>query len=237
MKRVMHYIAGLLILCAVTLSAQGWRGSVGNNEVFFGRVARPQVTDIATLGDATREWLTLYVKNIILGAGGLITAPTVNVTTAYQVSGVPTIAFAAANFTTAASTALQTITGLTFALPANTVLKVPFSCRLTYSMATAAVPMSFGFQTTALTPTNFQGMGQMETALTTVAYGDALVTNTTATTIVTGTPSVITTIWNAYLDGFVENPSGVTTTINVMVATSNAGDLVTVYRDSWCRAF
>lgn len=169
--------------------------------------------------------------------GTSVVTPTVNATTAYQNAGVPQIYFTTGNFTTAANTSLQTITGLTIPLPLNTVLNVPFSCKLTYSMATAAVAMSFGLQTDTLTPTNFQGMGQMETALTTTAYGDAKVTNTTATAIVTGTPSAITTIWNAYVDGFVENPSGAATNINVMVATSNAGDLVTVYRDSWCRAF
>lgn len=151
--------------------------------------------------------------------------------------GITQIYYTAANFTTAANTSLQTITGLTIPLPANTVLKMPFSCKLTYSIATAAVAISFGLQTSALTPTNFQGVGHMETALTTTAYGDAKVTNTTATAIVTGTPSAITTIWNAYIDGFIENPSGATTNINVMVATSNAADLVTVYQDSWCKAF
>lgn len=169
--------------------------------------------------------------------GTSLVTPTVNATTAYQNFGITQVYFTTGNFTTAGNTNLQTITGLTIPLPATTVLNMPFSCKLTYSMATAAVSMSFGLQTDTLTPTNFQGMGHMETALTTVAYGDATVTNTTATVIVSGTPSAITTIWNAYIDGFIENPSGAATNINVMVKTSNSADLVTVYRDSWCRAF
>lgn len=190
----------------------------------------PRFDNTSDLGAATFQ-----VRNGYFGTA--VKAPTVNATTGYQNSGVAQIYYTTSNFTTAANTSLQTITGLTWQLPLNTVLNVPFSCKLTYSQATAVVPISFGLQTDTLTPTNFQGMGQMETALTTVAFGDAKVTNTTATTIVTGTPSAITTIWNAYIDGFIENPSGAATNINVMAQTSNASDLVTVYRDSWCRVF
>lgn len=219
----------------------GWNNgtdvSVGSIDLDFRRIGTGQLAIVTAANGTTGVGVdaatasTLKVKTADHTAYGTVDSGL------YSNYGVPQIYYTTGNFTTAANTNLQTITGLTIPLPATTVIKMPFTCKLTYSIATAAVAMSFGLQTDTLTPTNFQGMGQMETALTTTAYGDAKVTNTTSTTIITGTPSAITTIWNAYLDGFIENPSGAATNINVMVATSNAADLVTVYRDSWCRAF
>jgi hypothetical protein len=166
-------------------------------------------------------------QQLCLGANGANCDFTIDATNRIGVKGVPSIVFVAADFTVAANTNLQTITGLTWALPANTAINIPIRCVLFYSQATAAVADSFGLQTSAVTPTNFQAGGAMETAL-----------GTTATAVVTGTPSATATVFNAYVDALLENPSNASiTNLNVMVKTSAAADLVTVKRGSFCRAF
>jgi len=134
---------------------------------------------------------------------------------------------------------LQTITGLTWTLPATTVIKVPFHCALAYSQATATAAVSFGIQSATVTPTNIFATGAIHTSATVTTNGNLpTLTSTTATAIVTGTPSAITTVWNAELFGFIENPSNASTTaINIMVKTATAGDAVTVKRGSLCRIF
>lgn len=172
------------------------------------------------------------------GASGTFTIATVNATTGYQVSGINRIAYVTSDFTTANNTNLQAITGLTWTLPVTTALVVPFRCTLFYSQATAAVSSSFGVQTDTVTPTNFQAGGSMETALGTTAYGDVTIANTTATAVVTGTPSATATVFNAYVDGLLENPSNAsTTTLTIQVKTSVGADAITVKRGSFCRAF
>lgn len=156
----------------------------------------------------------------------------------YQVNGLNRIANVTGDFTTANNTNLQAIPGLTWTLPVTTALVVPFRCVLFYSQATAAVATSFGVQTDTVTPTNFQAGGSMETALGTTAYGDATIANTTATAVVTGTPSATATIFNAYVDGLLENPSNAsTTTLTIQVKTSVGADAITIKRGSFCRAF
>lgn len=155
----------------------------------------------------------------------------------WSVNGVPTTAFVTSDFTTA-SVSLVTITGLSWTLPANTARNVPFSCKLYYSQATAAVADAFGFQVATVAPTNAQVGGATETALGTTAYGDATFTTTTAANVVTFTPSAIATIFNAYLDGFIEAPSNASVaTVNIMALTGNASDAITVKRGSFCRIY
>ena len=113
-------------------------------------------------------------------------------------------------------------------------LNVPFQCHLAYSQATAAVADSFGIQAT-VAPTNIFATGQVFTNTTAFTAGNLpTLSSTTATNIVTGTPSAITTVWNAELSGFVENPSTTANTINIMVKTATAADAVTVKRGSFC---
>lgn len=155
---------------------------------------------------------------------------------AIKVNGTPQFFFVAADFTTANNANLQTITGLSWTLAANAVQKVPFSCHLLYSQATAAVADQFGVQAASLAPTNFMAKGTVQTNATVFTSGNLpALTTTTATAVVTFTPSAITTIWEADLDGFIENPSGVLNTINIMVQTSAGADAVTVKKDSFCR--
>jgi len=139
------------------------------------------------------------------------------------------------DFTLAGNTSLQTITGLSWILPANTAANYPFSCEILYFQATAAVADQFGIQAASLAPTNIMAKADVNiSASTFTAANLPTLTTTTATAIVTFTPSAITTIWNARIAGMIENPSGVANTINVMAQTSNAADLVTVKRGSYC---
>jgi hypothetical protein len=140
------------------------------------------------------------------------------------------------DFTTAANTALQTITGLSWALPANTAANYPFHCEIYYSQATAVVADQFGIQAATFAPTNVSAKGDIATSATATTYANVPTLNTTtATAIVTFTPSAITTIWNARLAGLIENPSNASAqTVNIMVQTSTAADAVTVKRGSYC---
>jgi hypothetical protein len=146
------------------------------------------------------------------------------------------VAFVASDFTTAANTSLQTITGLTFTLPANTAAQYPVRCELLYSQATAAVADQFGIQAATFAPTNIMGKANVMTSTTAQTAGNLpTLAATTATAIVTFTPSATATVFNATLFALIENPSNASTqTINVMVQTSNSADLVTVKRGSTC---
>jgi hypothetical protein len=144
----------------------------------------------------------------------------------------------ASDFTTANNTSLQTITGLVFTLPAlpATAANYKFQCDLLYSQATAAVADQFGIQAATFAPTNIMAMGNIGISTSATTYGNLpVLATTTATAIVTFTPSAITTVWNAHLAGFIENPLNASTqTVNIMVQTSNGADAVTVKRGSVC---
>lgn len=140
-----------------------------------------------------------------------------------------------ADFTDASSTALQTITGLSWVLPLNTATTYTFRCEILYSQATAAVSDTFGIQAASLAPTNIMAKGDVATSAAVVAFGNLPTLNTTtATSFVTFTPSAITTVWNARFAGMIENPSGVANTINIMVSQSTAANLITIKRGSYC---
>jgi hypothetical protein len=148
--------------------------------------------------------------------------------------------YVASDFTTAANTNLQTITGLSWATPQSigTSITQPFTCYLNYSIATAAVAVAFGLQSDAVAPTNLQGWGMIATSTTAATYGNATITNTTATSVVSATPSATATVYNATISGYLDFPNTNTANnIKVMVSTANSADLVTVKRGSFCRTF
>lgn len=143
------------------------------------------------------------------------------------------------DFTLAANTSLQAITGLSWTMPANTALNVGFSCHLLYSQATAAVADQFGIQDVTVAPTSLMAKAQAYiSASTFTAANVPALTTTTATPIVTFTPTAITTIWNADIDGMIEQPSNASTSVvQIMAQQSNAADLLTVKRGSFCRVW
>ena len=144
--------------------------------------------------------------------------------------------FVTTDFTTAANTSLQLITGLTITLPANNAVNTPFHCHVAYSQATATTAVAFGIKSATINPTNIFATGSMQTSATAFTGGNMpTLATTTATNIVSATPSAITTVWNADLYGMIENPSNASTNaIQWMVSTANSSDAVTVKRGSFC---
>lgn len=137
------------------------------------------------------------------------------------------------DFTSAANTNLQTITGLSWTLSPNTQ-NYSFHCGLMYSQGTAAASMQFGIQVATIAPTSVNVKARVDTSASAVASGILnSLTTTTATAIITFTPSTFGTVFGADLDGTFELPGG-ENTVNIMVQTSNSSDLPTIKRGSYC---
>lgn len=131
-------------------------------------------------------------------------------------------------------------TGLTWTIPANTVLKYPFHCVLTWTQATAATANAFGIQTATNAPTNGALNGITTTAAAVVARASVTGYNVnTAQTIVTGTPGAAGTTEQVILDGFIEQPSNTTASVVTVGVTTTSGgtDITTIKRGSYCRLF
>jgi len=149
---------------------------------------------------------------------------------------VPVLLTVASDFTTAANTSLQTITGLSTTMPASTVAVASFHCSLNWTQATGTAAVAFGIQgaTTAPTSINANATSFSNTTAETTGTLNGL-TTTTATAIVSVAPSAITTIWKAEMDGTIEAPSNASpTVVNWMVSTATSADAVTVKRGSYC---
>jgi hypothetical protein len=151
----------------------------------------------------------------------------------------PNVARVASDFTTAANTNLQTITGLTWSLPAIAA-SYSFHCTLSYSQGTATASVGFGIQAATNAPTNIfaNGAQQMTVGPPATENNGTLptLTTTTATAIVSGTPGATGTNYVVMLDGTIENPA-LANTINIMVSTATAADAVTVKRGSYCTLY
>ena len=132
------------------------------------------------------------------------------------------------------TTALQTITGLSFVLQANLAQTVTFECNLSYSQATN-VSDQFGIQAATFAPTRIDARGWMGTSTTATTFGAlANLTTTTATAIVTATPTVTTTN-GVILSGTIQNPSNASAqTINIMLSQATAADVIVVKAGSSC---
>lgn len=149
----------------------------------------------------------------------------------------PVVLTTTADFTTAANTSLQTITGLSLTAPVSKAVVIAFHCAYNYSQATAAVAVAFGIQGATTAPTRIEANGTNYTSATAATTGtlDNL-TTTTATNIVSVAPSAITTIWKGIVDGVAELPSNASPTVlNFMVSTATSGDAVTIKRGSYCK--
>lgn len=147
--------------------------------------------------------------------------------------------FVTSDFTTANNTSLQAITGLSWTMPASTALNMPFTCELLYSQATAAVSDQFGIQDVTVAPTNLMVAGDLYTNATAKANGSQTAINsTTATAFITFTPGATATNFSAHISGFIEQPSNASTSVvQLMIATSNGADAITIRRGSFCKIF
>lgn len=147
----------------------------------------------------------------------------------------------ASDFTTAASTALQTITGLSWTSPVSLAATVSFHCSFNFSQATGTAAVAFGIQGATTAPTSISANGVMWAGASGAQTTSGTLTNlttTTATNVISGTPSAITTVWMAQMDGTAALPSNASPTVlNFMVSTATSGDAVTVKRGSYCELF
>jgi hypothetical protein len=140
-----------------------------------------------------------------------------------------------ADFTTAANTNLQTITGLSWTVPATGTHNFSYWCDGAYSQATANAAVAFGIQAATNAPTNIFGEGALYTSTSALTTGVlATLNTTTATNIVSATPSATATNFIFHLQGRIENPATTANTFNIMVSTATSGDAVTVKRGSSC---
>jgi len=190
-----------------------------------------------TITDCTAAFGTpqTFDDNALAGDGNAVPAANTSggVSAAGYLTGTLNKKFVAADFTSAANTNFQTITGLSWTTPTGAANYV-FHCSLFYSQATAAVADDFGIQIATVAPTQVGAKGRVDTSATAVASGVLTgLSTTTATSIVNFTPSASGTVFGADLDGTIELPAG-ENTINIMIKTSNSADLPTVKRDSYC---
>lgn len=142
--------------------------------------------------------------------------------------------FVTADFTTSGvGTALENITGLTWTFPA-TALNFSFHCHLGFHQNVATAAVAFGLQDTTNAPANIMATGHEQSNAT--VFNEAVIAGlntTTATAIVSATPSAITTNWEADIKGTVEHAASAHT-LNIMTSTATAADTVTVLRGSYC---
>ncbi|HLW53253.1 MAG TPA: hypothetical protein VKW06_10460 [Candidatus Angelobacter sp.] len=109
-----------------------------------------------------------------------------------------------------------------------------FHCDLAYSQATAAAANAFGIQAATNAATRIDASGTVYTAAAVSTSADLTnLTTTTATNIVTFTPSATGTVFHSVLEGTIQASSS-PPTVNIMVLTGNASDAITVKAGSYC---
>jgi hypothetical protein len=151
---------------------------------------------------------------------------------------VPAVLTVASDFTDSTSTTLKLVTGLSLTMPVSQAVVMTFHCSLLFDQATTAVVDEIGIGVTGTAPTSANAGASAHTSTTVTTTGTLVsLASTTPTAVVTFTPSAITTIWKAELDGAVEQPSNATPGVfGVYVYTTTGADNLIVKRGSFCRA-
>ena len=144
--------------------------------------------------------------------------------------------FVTSDFTDSTSTTLTLVTGLSYTLAASTAQNFSFHCSLLFDQGTAAVSDQIGVGVTGTAPTNLNASAVVYPSTSTLVAGTLTgLATTTATSIVTFTPSATGTIWNAVIDGTIEQPSNATPgVLGVYVSTATGTDNLIVKRGSFC---
>ena len=145
------------------------------------------------------------------------------------------------DFTDSTSGSLVPVTGLSYTLPTSKAVNVSFHCMLLFDQGTAAVVDEFGIGVTGTAPTQANATAfvwaNASHAWTATGVLTALA-STTPTLVVSFTPSAITTVWSATLDGTIEQPSNATPGVfSVYAFTTTGGDNLIVKRGSYCSLF
>jgi len=152
------------------------------------------------------------------------------------IGGGPTLALLT-NFTDSNASGFQNITGLSVTLPSGQAQNVPLQCNIQFTQATQ-VSDSFGVKD-SVAPTRIDGYGLMSLAgagVVPLTYGNLTnLTSTTATAIVTGTPSVSTAnLVQLYFT--VQQPASTTTApiIQIVESQATAADTIVNLAGSSC---
>jgi len=147
--------------------------------------------------------------------------------------------FVTSDFTDSTSASLQLITGLSYTLPTTKAVNVSFHCMLLYDQGSTAVVDEFGIGITGTAPTQANASATVYTSASATTTGTlTALASTTPTLVVSFTPSAITTIWKAELDGTVEQPSNATPGVfGVYAYTTTGSDNLIVKRGSYCEIF
>lgn len=124
---------------------------------------------------------------------------------------------------------------LTFSvLPVSTNLS--FTCHILYNQQTAAAAgTGFAIQGATNAPTRLDAWANMFTSQAGAQVEGAVqnLTTTTATALVSGTPSAITTVFPADIYGTIQNGAS-TSTLTLLAFTGNAADSITIQAGSYC---
>jgi hypothetical protein len=181
--------------------------------------------------------------NKLVRAGGVGTAPNASSFSDGSVTNLAstTNLFTATNTVrlTANTSAITATTPgtavLTFStLPVSTNLS--FHCHLLYNQQTAAVAgTGFAIQGATNAPTRLDAWANMYTSNAGVSVQGTVqnLATTTATPLVTGTPSAITTVFPADIYGSIQNGAS-TSTLTILAFTGNVSDSITVQAGSYC---
>lgn len=133
------------------------------------------------------------------------------------------------------TTALTTIPGLTWSVPA-VAQAYKIDCDIIYSQATAAAANSFAIQAATNAPTRFTGTAQVQITVgppSTFTSGNGTTSGTGTLTLSTFTPGAVATLYEAHIHALLVNAAN-TNTVNILAATGNIGDLLTIKQDSSC---
>jgi hypothetical protein len=119
------------------------------------------------------------------------------------------------------------------ALPVST--NFSFHCAGTYSQATAANTVGIAVQGATNAPTRIDAWGELHTTNTGTSSQGSLanLTSTTATSVLSGSPGVVSTTYQWTFDGTVQVGASATT-LNILFYTGSASDAVTVLAGSYC---
>ena len=143
------------------------------------------------------------------------------------------------SYTDTSSTNFQAITGLSFSIPAGLARNVPVDCHIQFTQATQ-VADTFGV-VDSVAPTSIDGYGILSTSgvgAPTLVYGTlAGLATTTATAIVSGTPTVATANF-VDLHFLVQQPSGTSAaTITIEEKQATAADVIVNLKGSYCSQY
>lgn len=133
------------------------------------------------------------------------------------------------------TTVLTTIPGLTWNVPA-VAQAYKIDCDIIYSQATAAAANSFAVQAATVAPTRFTGAATAQITVgppSTYVSGNGTTSGIGTLTLVTFTPGAVGTLYEVHIHALLVNSANANA-VNILAATGNIADLLTIKQDSAC---